>query len=235
MKVENGIILLDPHQHVSVEVLSEHDVRKLYVPLRYEIYHLEFGYSVNGVDSPGDFWDCYDPLSTSIGVRIKPGILIAAIRLVETSSINALPSGKIIARALNGQSMDGRVGELSRVMVAKPYRNCTIFPLLIVSALLLARSRNVPFVFMSEADRPAFRRLLKGLGFERIAAGFLFNDGVIAPPVESTSVCLKAGDLSEEKLARLRDLQKTIFESACRKIEQVPMAAARQVELDRSE
>ena len=234
MKVENDIILLDPRQHVSVEILSEPDVRELYVPLRYQIYHLEFGYSVNGISASSSFGDRYDPLSTSIGVLIKPRILIAAIRLVEASSIDALPSGKFIARPLDGRSMNGRVGELSRGMVAKPYRKCGIFTLLLVSALLLARSDNVPFVFMSEMDTPAFRRLLNGLGFEQIAAGFLFDDGVIAPPVESASVCLKFADLSEEEVARLRDLQQTIFESACRKIEQLPTVSARQAKLDRS-
>lgn len=211
-------ILLDRSGRTSLEILSEREVRDLYLPLRYQIYHLEFEFSLQHVRTAVDFWDQYDTASTSLGLFIPTRHLIGAIRIVEATSTIDLPSSSAIA-LVSGLTAERQVGELSRVMVAKPYRGCGIFAVLLVSAVILARKHGIMRVFISEADRPEYRRFLRSLGFKVVSTDFHFDDGVIAPPILSACFCLDLAEIAEARFDQLKLQRSRLFNAACSRID----------------
>ncbi len=222
---ELGVILSGSEGAVTLETLSDRELRDQYLPLRYQIYHQEFGYSLESVKSPADFWDRFDAASVSLGLFVAPRRLIGAVRVIEAASTSGLPSGANIP-PLSNQKPDERVGELSRGMVAKPYRGQGIFTVLFVSGIILAQERGLSRVFASEADRPAYREFLGQLDFQVVNSDFLFSDGVIAPPVRSACFCLDLTRLRASYVDDLNGRREELFKSACLGIREVQEQAS---------
>ena len=176
------------------------DICDRYLPLRYEILHRELQWTLGNINGPDELLDDYDRFSIAFGVFAGNDRLLAAARLIEPGIRKDLPSLRLLVQQRRRSQFQAPVAELSRVMVAKAYRGMGLFPILLLTAIVLACHDGIRTLLMTEKDTERFAAFMARHGFKRHAAGFSFGDDKISPNEPAATYFLDiANDFSSDK------------------------------------
>lgn len=193
----------------KIKLLSNTEVIKHYLPLRFCVLHQELGWTSSKVSSYHDLLDEHDAMSESFGVFLNEN-MVAGVRLIESAHLRDLPTG-VFVRQLRTSWEQSNFGEISRIMVGPQYRGHHIVPILIRRTLAAAKQRNIENVLISVPHKPEYSAMLGGIGFELLRSGFKFRDSKIAPKGESAAYRLAARSLlfshnSNEQVSQVEHL-----------------------------
>jgi hypothetical protein len=177
--------------------------------LRYEVLRRELRWTVGDVRTPADMRDVYDRRSVAFGV-LAGGRLIGASRLVLSRGSDDLPSLKLLRSLGRAPRIAFPAAEISRVMVRRECRKLGMFPVLLLSTLLLALRAQVRTLIITEHDDARFARTMALCGFERQADGFSFVDGKIAPDEPAVTYALDMSRIDRDS-GRLFAAQREIL------------------------
>jgi hypothetical protein len=183
---------------LEARCLTPTEVTDWYLPLRYDVLRSELNWTVGDVRSPADMHDAYDRESVAFGVLAGKAHLIAASRLVLSTGEKDLPSIRLLHSLGREPRIAFPAAEISRVMVRRDSRKLGLFPVLLMSALLLAQRAQIRTLIISERDEPRFGLTMAAFGFGRVAEGFSFVDGKIAPDEPAATYALDMHRFGEE-------------------------------------
>jgi predicted GNAT family N-acyltransferase len=175
---------------LEARCLTATELTDWYLPLRYEVLRRELGWTVGDVRTPADLRDAYDRDSAAFGGIVAKTHLIGASRLVLSAGESDLPSVKLLRSLGRQPRIAFPAAEISRVMVRRDCRKLGVFPVLLLTALLLAQRAQVRTLMISERDDARFGRMMAAYGFERFADGFSFVDEMIAPDEPAVTYAL---------------------------------------------
>lgn len=169
---------------VSFGQLSERQVADLSLPLRERIYNRELDWFIHPVTQIDNVRDHYDDHSLHLGVVINGSELAASARVVVASTMEQLPSGPYLQGKIT--IGEGRVCEVSRVLVDHRYRHSGLFGVMLNGCILGAVQSGASHLFISEAKSDRSARYLSRHGFDPLNTDFYFHDGIVKPPSLST-------------------------------------------------
>jgi len=176
---EEGIVHYG--RSLSIRLIKADEIAELYLPLRYEILYRELNWVIGNIKGPAELYDAYDKISTSFGIFAAKAGLVAAGRLIKAEREENLPS----VRLLDEKGCDHRfappVAELSRILVARPYRAIGLFRILLLTGMLLASRDGIRSLIITERDDGRYAGFMARHGFRRHADGFAFFDGKLNP------------------------------------------------------
>lgn len=166
---------------IEARCLTARELNDCYLPLRYDVLRRELNWTIGNVIEPADLRDAYERDSIAFGIFTTGAQLIGAARLIVAAPGTDVPTVRLL-RSLGRQTrLRLPVAEISRVMVREDCRRLGLFPILLLSGLLLAESAEVRTLILSERDDARSARMMANYGFIRFADGFAFVDELIAP------------------------------------------------------
>jgi N-acyl-L-homoserine lactone synthetase len=174
---------------IEARCLTPAEVADWYLPLRYDVLSRELRWTVGNVRSPADMRDAYDRHSVAFGV-VAGAHLIGTSRLVLSRGADDLPSVKRLLSLGRAPRIAFPAAEISRVMVRRECRKLGMFPVLLLSTLLLALRAQVRTLIITEHDDARFARTMAIYGFKRLVDGFSFVDDMIAPDEPAVTYAL---------------------------------------------
>jgi len=186
---------------LSIRLMQADEIPALYLPLRYDILYRELGWVAGDIQGPAGLVDNYDPVSKSFGIFTAQGGLMAAGRLIEADRETRLPSARLLAQQGRDCRFEPPVAELSRILVARPYRAIGLFPVLLFSGVLLACREGVRSLIITEKDDERYAGFMARHGFRRQADGFSFSDGQLNPREPAATYLLHMPDECREAIA----------------------------------
>jgi N-acyl-L-homoserine lactone synthetase len=199
---------------LEARCLTAAEVTDWYLPLRYDVLSRELGWTVGDVRSPADMRDAYDRQSVAFGVVITKVHLIGALRLILSFGENNLPSVRLLRSLGRHPRIAFPAAEISRMMVRRNCRKLGVAPVLLLSALLLAKRAQVRTLLISERDNARFGRMMGIHGFERLADGFSFVDDMIAPDEPAVTYALDMDRCGREAQQAVTTKRETMLRAA---------------------
>jgi predicted GNAT family N-acyltransferase len=185
---------------LSVRIIKAYEVRDLYLPLRYEILYLELGWVIGDIKGPTELYDDYDKISTSFGIFAAKAGLVAAGRLITVDKEENLPSVRLLGEKGHNHRFTPPVAELSRILVARPYRAIGLFRILLLTGVLLACRDGIRSLIITEKDDDQYADFLARHGFRRHADGFAFFDGKLDPREPAATYVFDISDECREAI-----------------------------------
>jgi hypothetical protein len=166
---------------LSIRLIRADEILDLYLPLRYEILYRELGWVIGNIKGPAELYDDYDKISTSFGIFAAKASLLAAGRLIKVNKEENLPSVRLLSEKGRDHWFAPPVAELSRILVAHPYRTIGLFRILLLTGVLLACRDGIHSLIITERDNDRYAAFLARHGFRRHADGFAFFDSKLNP------------------------------------------------------
>ena len=200
MTTEEKGIALDGHS-LLIRIMKADEIEGLYLPLRYEILYRELGWVVGDIKGAAELYDGYDKISTSFGIFAAEGGLMAAGRLIKADSKENLPSVGLLAEKGLDHRFAPPVAELSRILVARPYRAIGLFRILLLTGVILACRDGIRSLIITERDDGRYAGFMARHGFRRHADGFAFFDGKLNPREPAATYLFDIPDDCREAIA----------------------------------
>ena len=189
MKCDRGSDCFKPMSCAGFELrlLTKEEIWDKYLPLRFDIFHREFGYDHGTISTPKGFYDTFDDHSLHYGIFNSQQNLVAAARLVISQDSHSLPSSIFLRNHLAGLTRDQSCAEISRVVVRKEFRGNGLFTVLFYTAMALCCLEQIRFVLISEMEEKNFENFLTRHHFKKARSDYWFTDEKIAPTVKTAS------------------------------------------------
>lgn len=166
---------------LSVRLIKADEIPDRYLPLRYDILYRELGWVIGDIKGPAELYDDYDKISTSFGIFAAKASLLAAGRLITAGKEEYLPSVRLLTEKGLAHRFAPPVAELSRILVARPYRAIGLFRILLLTGVLLACRDGIRSLIITERDDDRYADFMARQGFRKHADGFAFFDGKLNP------------------------------------------------------
>lgn len=196
---------------LSIRLIRTDEITDNYLPLRYEILCRELRWVVGDIKGPAELYDDFDKISTSFGIFVAKAGLIAAGRLIKVDKEECLPS----VRLLSEKGLDHRfmppVAELSRILVARPYRAMGFFRILLLTGVLLACRDGIRSLIITERDDDRYAGFMARHGFRRHADGFAFFDGKLNPREPAATYVFDIPDECREAIETAAALERVLL------------------------
>lgn len=194
--------------HLALRRLSDVDIHRDYLPLRYETLFREKAWTRHVVATPDELLDRFDDGAIAFGVYADTKLL-AAIRLVVAESPELLPSGGFIP---SGQ-FSGASGEISKALVTPSARQCGLFTALMLRCSVEAYDQGLFHLFISVIDSEQARTYFQREKFCLIGGPFRFKDHLISP--KECAVVLRRSPLdSLSERSSVMDRSKQVVKDA---------------------
>ncbi len=180
-------------EQLIVRQLSKLEIEELYLPLRLAILQTELRYVDQRITTPSEMRDQYDDNAVSYGVFYRQSVL-GIIRLIIRQSSIELPSGKYLPLC---EQKDTKSAEISRAIVAKPFRGIDIFSILVRHACIEAVKIGVTNVYATIVNSRGSQKFADTNGFDIIGESFIYSDELCSIPDETIALKLRRKNLSD--------------------------------------
>jgi predicted GNAT family N-acyltransferase len=184
-------VLSDPFLDLStprwrIRELQRAEELEAYDALRFEVLCSEIACCKSCVSEPAEMRDRFDPASRQIGV-FSAGALIAAVRLVDGRESHGVPSAYQLPADWRRFADASAIGEVSRMVVARPHRNQGLSGRLLALSFAIARETGLDSLLISVRSDPVYAKYLGRFGFAPICEDYWYEDERIRPPVVTTT------------------------------------------------
>jgi len=196
---------------LALRRLSDLDIRRGYLPLRYETLFREKAWTRHAVATPDELLDRFDDDATAFGIYDDTKLL-AAIRLIVAESPEVLPSGSYIPL---GQFC-GTCGEISKALVTPSARQCGLFTALMLRCFDEACDQDLSHVFISVIDSEKARMYFQGEGFRLVGTPFQFKDHLISPKERAIVLRRSPLDSPSERNSVMNRLKQVVEDASDR-------------------